>query len=79
MDSFLSSLQKSYLLVPISIFMGILIAYIDNKLTSADDDSSNVNYTKLSLLIGVIVTIIIYIHNIKYKFVEEVLTNTPPF
>lgn len=77
MDKFLLNFKKSYILVFVSILIGIIALYIDSKINTRE--ISKKHYIKLSLVIGIISTFIIYIHNIKGKIEEEILTGTVPF
>lgn len=77
MDKTLIAYKKSYLLVPILIIFGVILMTIDAKFTGRD--LAKKDYIKFSLVIGFISTFIVYIHNIKGKVEEEVMTGTPPF
>lgn len=76
-EKFLIKFKKSYILVIIAIIAYLALTYIDAKIT--DKEVTSKDYIKSSLIIGGIVTFIIYIHNIKGKIEEEILSGPTPF
>lgn len=77
MDKILVGYKKSYLLIPISILVGLILIFIDSKISHKE--LTKKDYIKFSLIIGVITTFILYIHNIKGRIEEEVLSGPVPF
>ena len=77
MDKILVGYKKSYLLIPISILAGIILIFIDAKISQKE--LTKKDYIKFSLIIGIITTFILYIHNIKGRIEEEVLSGPVPF
>lgn len=76
-EKILINFKKSYVLVIIAIIVSLILTYLDSKFT--DKEVTKKDYIKSSLIIGIISTFIIYIHNIQGKLEEEVLSGPPPF
>lgn len=77
MDKFLINYKKSYLIIPVAIIVGLVLIFLDSKITKKDLTTKD--YIKFSLIIGIISTFIVYIHTIKGKIEEEVLSGPVPF
>ncbi len=77
MDKFLINYKKSYLIIPVAIIAGLVLIFLDSKITKKDLTTKD--YIKFSLIIGIISTFIVYIHTIKGKIEEEVLSGPVPF
>ena len=77
MDKILIGYKKSYLLVPASILIGLTFVFLDSKFS--DKEVTKKDYIKLALIIGFVAFFIIYIHNIKGRIEEEVLSGPVPF
>lgn len=69
----LTFLQKNYLLVPLSVIVYFISMNILNSVNKKEK-----NYTVDSIIVGLIVTFIVYLHNI-IPVIEEVITSPPPF
>lgn len=78
MDKFLIQFKKSYLLVPIGIIIGLILFFIDSKIS--DKNITKKEYIKYSLIIGSVIAMIVYITNIKGSIIDEELLSGPtPF
>lgn len=77
MEKVLAGFKKSYLLVPISVIFGSIMMYVDSLFSKTETPKKD--YLRLSLIIGIITTAIIYIHNTKGKIDEEISSGSPPF
>lgn len=77
MESFLLQFKHSYLIVPICIVIGIILFYIDSKITSTKRTTRE--YVKLSFIVGIISSLIVYIDTIKGTIEEEILSGPAPF
>lgn len=71
------SLKFSYFLVPISIFIGVILMFVDSRINKKAYTKQE--YIKISLLIFVVSTFILYIHNLKGVLDEEIIIGNPPF
>ncbi len=77
MSDLLTTLKSSYLLVPISILLGSLIVFVDSKVNKKSYTKQE--YIKISLLLFVISSFIVYIYNNTPNLGEEIITGNPPF
>jgi branched-subunit amino acid ABC-type transport system permease component len=77
MDDFLVTLKGSYSIVFLSVLAGFLLAFIDSKITGKEYSSKH--YAKISLLIVVISSLIVYIHSLDLKIDEEIISGPAPF
>lgn len=77
MDSSLVSLKGSYLLVPIAIVVGLLLLFLDSLVTGRKVTKQD--YLKQTVIILIISAGIVFIHTLKGKPAEEILSGVVPF
>ena len=78
MDEILVNLKNSYLLIPISMILSVILVYIDNIFNEENEVDQKV-YVKYALITGLISLIIVYISNIPIRLDEEISHGTTPF
>ncbi len=72
----LTILQKTYVLVPLAMFVYYISLYSMNSMTNQKEDTKM--YTKSSVIVGIITFFLVYIHKL-IPPIEEVITSPPPF
>lgn len=77
MNQFLLNLKGSYLIVPLSIIIFIIMIFIDSKITKKE--VSKKEYIKYSLIVCLISSFILYVQNMKGKIDEEIISGIAPF
>ena len=76
-NSIVMNLKNSYMLVPLSVFVGLLLIHLDSRMS--DTDLTRKQYVKYSLIIGVISLVSVYICNSPIRLDEEIIHGNPPF
>lgn len=72
----LTILQKTYMLVPLVMFVYYITLYSINSMTNQKEDIKM--YTKSSIIVGILTFFLVYIHKL-IPSIEEVITSPPPF
>lgn len=77
MNQLLLNLKGSYLIVPLSIIIFIIMIFIDSKITKKE--VSKKEYIKYSLIVCLISSFILYVQKMKGKIDEEIISGIVPF
>ncbi len=77
MSDLIATLKSSYLLVPISVIVGSFIVFLDSKINKKS--YTRQEYIKISILLFIISSFIVYIYNNTPNLGEEIITGDPPF
>ena len=75
MNSFLTSLQKNYVLVILSLIISLVLTAVMNLNSKKDEKDS---YIRAALISVVVSTFTVYIHNLQ-PAIEEIVLSPPPF